>query len=150
MKWSSPSVDISKLELPKRSCASYIRKEELKVISNAHKATSLCQQIDTGIGLRINTDGTTKNQKKINGIAINGMTISVNEISDGSSLTAINDLARELDKLRKTAHTLGIPNADTINWSMIESSTSDFAATQKHFNDLLLQKKNLAVKRLMV
>uniref|UniRef100_A0A1X7U376 Uncharacterized protein n=1 Tax=Amphimedon queenslandica TaxID=400682 RepID=A0A1X7U376_AMPQE len=41
VKWSNPSVDVSKLELPKRSCASYIRKEELKVISNTHKASSL-------------------------------------------------------------------------------------------------------------
>ena len=69
------------------------------------------------------------------------MTISVNEISDGSSLTAINDFAREFDKLRKTARALGIPNADAINWSMIESSFSDSAATQKHFNDLLLERK---------
>ena len=59
VKWSNPSVDTSKLELPKRSCASYIRKEELKV-SNAHKATSLCEQIDTGMGLRINTNRTRR------------------------------------------------------------------------------------------
>ena len=63
VKWSNPSVDVSKLELPKRCCASYIRKEELKVISDAHKATSLCDQIATGKALRINTDGTTQNQK---------------------------------------------------------------------------------------
>uniref|UniRef100_A0A1X7V6J4 Uncharacterized protein n=1 Tax=Amphimedon queenslandica TaxID=400682 RepID=A0A1X7V6J4_AMPQE len=92
-------------------------------------------------------DGTTKNPKKISGIAINGMTISVNEICDGSSLTAINDLGRELEILRKTAQAFGLPNADAINWSIIESSSSNSAATQKHFNDLLLKKKEFDSKK---
>jgi hypothetical protein len=139
--WSYPSVDVSKLELPKRSCASYLRKDELKVISNAHKATTLCNDIATGKALKINTDGTTKNQKKIGGIAINKMTISVNELVDGSSVAVINDVEQELDILRKTTLALGLPNADSISLSMIESSSSDSAATQKHFNHLLLQRR---------
>ena len=36
------------------------------------------------------------------------MAISVNELTDGSSLTAINDVSRELEKLWKTAHALGV------------------------------------------
>ena len=141
VKWSNPSVDILRLELPKRSCASYMRKDELKVVSNAHKATSLCRQVARGESLKINSDGTTKNQKKLGGVAINGMAISVNELANGSSLTAINDVSRELEKLRKTAHALGVPNADSINWSLIESSTSDSASTQKRFNCLLQERK---------
>ena len=132
MKWSNPSVDISKLELPKRTnCASCMRRDELKVVSNAHKATVLCDQIAEGASLKINTDGTTKHQKKIAGIAINDMTISINEVADGSSSTAIE--SREIEKLQKIANALGIPNASSINWSLIEASTSDSAATQKHF-----------------
>ena len=77
------------------------------VVSNAHKATSLCSQVARGESLKINSDGTTKNQKKLGGVAINGMAISVNELANGSSLTAINDVSRELEKLRKTAHALG-------------------------------------------
>ena len=141
VKWSHPSVDVSKLKIPKKSCASYMRQEELNVISTAHKATSLCSQLAAGAGLRINTDGTTKNQKNIDGVAINGMTICVNEVADGSASTAISNLSKELDKLRKAACALGIPNADLINWSMIESSTSDCAASQKLFNSLLLENK---------
>ncbi len=142
VKWSNPSVDTSKLKLPKKSCASYMRKDELKVVSNAHKSTSLCDQIASGAGLRLNTDGTTKNQKKIGCVAMNAMTISVNELVDGSASTAISDVSRELEKLRKTASALGFKNADAINWSMVESSTSDSASTQKCFNRLLLEERN--------
>ena len=102
---------------------------------------SLCGQVAKGKGLRINTDGTTKNQKKLGVVAINGMTISVNELADGTSLTAINDVSRELEKLRKTACALGIPNANSIKLVYVESSTSDSASTQKRFNSLLLRRK---------
>ena len=37
-------VDIDQITLPKRSCASYMRRDELKTIS-AHKATVLCDDI---------------------------------------------------------------------------------------------------------
>lgn len=32
-------MDIDQIVLPKHSCASYMRRDELKTISNAHKAT---------------------------------------------------------------------------------------------------------------
>ena len=41
--------------------------------------------------------------------------------------TIIEDVSKELTKLREMAHSLGLPNADAINWS------SDSAATQKRF-----------------
>ena len=76
-----PAVDVDTLQLPKRSCADYMRKLELATISNAHKATVLseCES-----GFRLHTDGTTKHQKKIGGVGINGMVISVNELADGT------------------------------------------------------------------
>ena len=114
--------------------ASYMRKDEMKTISNAHKATVLSHHTS---GFRINTDGTTKQQKKLGGVAINDMVVSVNELSDGTSATAISDVSRELEMLRETAHALKLPNADSINWTLIVSSTSDSASTQKRFNKLI-------------
>ena len=39
----SPSLDIQSLKLPQQACASYMRKDELKVISDAHKVKVLCE-----------------------------------------------------------------------------------------------------------
>ena len=85
----------------------------------------------------MNTDGTTKFQRKIGGTAINNMVISVNELPDGTASSAIDDVSRELQKLRRTAHALGIPNADSINWTLVAVSSSDSAASQKQFNRLI-------------
>ena len=43
IKCFNPSIDVEKLKLPQRACADYMRREELKIISNAHKATVLCE-----------------------------------------------------------------------------------------------------------
>jgi hypothetical protein len=42
------------------------------------------------------------------------VTISLNELVDRSSLAVVNDVEKELDKLRKNALALGLPNADAI------------------------------------
>ena len=60
----NPSIDIQHLKLPQRACASYMRREEM---SNAHKATELCKHASENKGFRMNTDGTTKAQKKLVG-----------------------------------------------------------------------------------
>ena len=43
--------------------------------------------------------------------------------------------------MREIAHCLNLPNADKINWTLIVSSTSDSASTQKRFNKLLQDKR---------
>ena len=53
----------------------------------------------------------------------------------------IEDVSREFEKLRETAHALKLPNADKINWTLIASSTSDSASTQKRFNKLAEEKR---------
>ena len=58
-------------------------------------------------------------QKKLGAVAINNMVISVNEVPDGTAVSAINDVSREFENLRKMAHDLGMPNADSINWTLI-------------------------------
>ena len=68
------------------------------------------------MGFSLNTDGTTKAQKKLGGVVINDIVVSVNHLPDGSAVSAISDISRELEKLRKTATALGLPNPNSINW----------------------------------
>lgn len=138
LKTFKPDVDMEELRLPQQSCASYMRRDELATVNNAHKATMLCEVSS----LHLNTDGTTKNQKKLNGIVINDVVVSVNEVSDGTAASAIEDISRELATLRETAQALGIPNAKSINWTLIASSTSDSAATQKCLNKLIEERRD--------
>ena len=115
-----PSLKLDSLQLPSESCASYMRRHELTTVSLAHKAISVLEQAETGF-LHLNSDGTTKFQKKIEGTALNGMVLSVNEVPDGSGVSMIKDISQELQKLRETAHALKLPNADRINWTLIYS-----------------------------
>lgn len=55
-------MDITTLKLPAESCAGYMHREELKTVSLAHQATVLCDAKE----LYLNSDGTTKNQHKLN------------------------------------------------------------------------------------
>lgn len=103
----------------------------------AHKASAIVESAT----LDLNTDGTTKFQKKIGGVAVNGM-VSLNEVPDGSSDSVIEVISRELDKLKDIARTLNLSNPERINWTLFSSSTSDSAASQKRFNRLLQQRRN--------
>ena len=80
-------------------------------------------------------------KKKLQGAAINGTVLSVNEIPDGSADSMIADISHELHKLRDIGHALKLPNADKINWTLIKSSSSDSALTQKRFNKLVKEKE---------
>ena len=75
------------------------------------------------------------------GAALNGMVLSVNEVADGSADSMIEDISQELQKLRDTAHALRLPNTDKINWTLIVSSSSDSASTQKRSNKLLEEER---------
>ena len=59
------------------------------------------------------------------------MVVSVNELPDGTPISTIDYVSKELKKLREDALTLGMPNTSGINWTLVTSSTSDSAATQK-------------------
>lgn len=89
LKTFHPSVDVDQLQLPKKSCASYMRMLELKTISNAHKATVLCEQAAEGAGFHLNTDGTTKAQKKLGGVVVNNMVVGVNHLADGTAKSVV-------------------------------------------------------------
>ena len=65
-------MSVEDLRLPQKTCASYnMRREELKTISDAHKAHTICGDASKGKGLYLNTDGTSKQQKKLGGIVAN-------------------------------------------------------------------------------
>ena len=132
-----PLADVSNLRLPSETSAKYMRQHELKTVNMIHKASVISQ----ASSVHLNSDGTTKFQRKIGGIAFNGLVISVNELPDGSAESIIADMSREMKKMRDIAHMLKIPNADKINWTLVSSSTSDSASTQKKFNRLLQEKR---------
>ena len=89
VKCFNPSIDVDCFKLPQRSCASYMRREEMKTICSAicsaHNAAILCDQSNQNKPFHLNTDGTTKCQKKLGALAINDVVISVN---DGTANTA--------------------------------------------------------------
>ena len=140
LKCFMPSLDLHTVKLPSEGCTSYMRRQELTTVSMVHKAITLTEQARLGT-LHVNSDGTTKSQKKLEGVAVNGMVVSVNEVPDDSADSIIDDISKELQKLREVAHALNLPDADKINWTLIVSSTSDSAATQKRFNKLLQGKR---------
>ena len=131
-----PEADLSQLHLPRERCAGYMRSDELETISMAHKAAHVCKLAETGT-LSLNSDGTTLNQRKLGAAILSGTTLSVNDLPDGSAKTIIEDIDTELAKLRNTAQKLKLPNADSINWTLVSSSSSDSAATQKKLNSLI-------------
>ena len=131
-----------------KSCAGYMCKDELRTISNAHKATILSECVTENKGLTMNTDGTTQGQRKLGALAINNTVISVNELSDGSADKVVADISNELERLHNIAHVLKLPYANTINWTMIVSSTSDSASTQKRLNKLIKEHKEADEKSL--
>uniref|UniRef100_A0A1X7T216 Uncharacterized protein n=1 Tax=Amphimedon queenslandica TaxID=400682 RepID=A0A1X7T216_AMPQE len=137
VKAFNPSIDVEQIKLPTKPCASYMRKDEMKTVSAAHKATLLTEHAANKTGFKLNTDGTTKNLKKIGGVGINDIVISLNELPDGTADTAIADISHELEKLRTIAHELKIPNANSINWTMFVATNSDSAASQKKMNRLI-------------
>lgn len=72
--------------------------------------------------------------------------ISVNQLHNGTG-DSVEDVCTELCKLREMAHALGLPNANVINWSLVSSSTSDSAATQKRFNQLMGEHKKADMEK---
>lgn len=72
LKTFLPSLRINDLKLPGESCASDMRREELTTLNLAHKASCLAKQAQTG-GVNLNSDGTTKSQRKLQGTAISNM-----------------------------------------------------------------------------
>ena len=137
LKCFLPSLNTDELELPGERCAGYMRREELRTVSIAHKAYIVAESES----LSLNSDGTTKFQKKLGGVAVNGMVLCLNEVPDGSADSMIEQVSQELEKIRDIAYALNICHPEKINWTLFTSSTSDSAFTQKKFNRLVEQNR---------
>lgn len=77
----------------------------------------------------------------------NGLVLGVNVLADGKANTAVEDISREFEQLRRVAEMLGLPNAKSINWILVQSSTSDSAATQKCMNKIIEEQRQTDEKR---
>ena len=114
-----PDIDPSSLKLPGKSCAGYMRREELTTISTAHHATALLEHVaDEDFGLYLNSDGTTKSQHNLNTLAFNSIVLSVSKVPDSKANAILCDIELQLQKLRKATQELGIPNHAMLNWSL--------------------------------
>ena len=78
-----PSSDVNSSKLPSESCALYMRRQELTTVNLAHIAISLLDQTQSSNFSY--SDGITLARKKLQGAAISGTVISVNEIPDGGA-----------------------------------------------------------------
>ena len=98
----------------------------------AQKAYSISE----GKSLHLNSDGTTKCQKKIGTVSVNGMVLCLNEMPDGSADSMVELVETELEKLHNIAYDLKLESPE-INWTLLNSMTSDSASAQKRFNRLV-------------
>ena len=129
-----PHVDSGKLRLPGKSCATYMRSQEMPTISRVHKATDLIQTQQW----HLNSDGTTLHQQKKIAFLINGIILGVHDVSDGSAQVALDALKHELAKVKEVADKLSYDTeGKELSIEHIVSSTSDGASTQGKFNRLL-------------
>jgi len=60
--------------------------------------------------LNANSDGTTKFQMKLRGVAVNGMVLCLGEVPDGSAESMVELIEAELEKMRKTVCDLKLSN----------------------------------------
>ena len=51
-------------------------------------------------------------------------------VPDGTVDSAIQDMSQELEKLRSVATRLNIPNANSINWTLLVSTNSERGSEQ--------------------
>ena len=127
-----PQIDAKNLQLPKASLGSKMRSCELPTVSKAHQASVLSESDS----YHVNSDGTTLNQKKVQGFLVNGMTLGITDVSDGSAKAAVDSLDLQFKVIREVGKELGIKGSEDIGWRLIDSVMSDQASTQKSFNPL--------------
>ena len=68
---------------------------ELPTVNSVHKATELAKASH----LHISTNGTTLNQQKVNALAINCLCLGVGEVPDGTAVSVLEHVNRELNNL---------------------------------------------------
>ena len=63
----------------------------------------------------LNSDGTTLNQKKVQGMLVNGVVLGVKDVADGSAKTAVEELEEVLNNIRMVARETNMKNADKLS-----------------------------------
>lgn len=129
----NPSVDVDGLRLPGKSCAAYMRSQEMPTISRAQKASELMHE-DQWL---LNSDGTTLMQQKKVAFLINGIVFGVHDVPDGASQTTLDALKAELAKTSSVAAKAFPGSNQELKIDHIISSTSDSASTQTKLTHLL-------------
>ena len=131
-----PSADTDSLQLPSKSCADYMRRDELPTVSQAHKA----HHLGFAESIALNSDGTTKHQQKKAASIMNDMVLGVHDVASGSADAALQAMKSEMEVIRTIAEELG-NSTSGLTLGKVTSSTSDGAATQGKLNKLLLKEK---------
>ena len=68
LKCMVPSADVGSLQLPSKSCANYMCRDELPTVNPAHKA----HYLGSAQSIALNSDGTTKHQQEKAASIMNG------------------------------------------------------------------------------
>ena len=136
LKCMVPSADVGSIQLPSKSCADYMRRDELPTVSRAHKADYL----GSAESIALNSDGTTKHQQKKAASIMNGMVLGVHDVANGSADAALQAMRSEMEIIRTIAEELG-SSTSGLTFEKVTSSTSDGAATQGKLNKLLQKEK---------
>ena len=77
----TPHIDTTNLNFPKASLGAEMRSLEMPTVSASHQAHLLSSTNE----YHLNSDGTTQNQKKVQGMLINGIVLGVKDVVDGSA-----------------------------------------------------------------
>ena len=134
-------MDTKKLRLPQKSCASYMRSQEMATISRVQKAADLMQSQQW----HLNSDGTTLHQQKKFAFLLNGIVVGVHDVSDGSAQVALDAFKHELTKLKEVADKLSSHDSKKLSIEHVVSSTS--MVHQPKENLIVYWKKNLASRK---
>ena len=92
-------MDLEHLQLPKASLAAHMRSLEMPTVSHVHQAHMLSEASE----YHLNSDGTTLNQKKVQGMLVNGVVLGIKDVADGSAKTAVEELSQVLNNIKMVA-----------------------------------------------
>ena len=115
------------------SLAAHMHSLEMPTVSHVHQAHMLSEASE----YLLKSDGTTLNQKKVQGMLVNGVLLGVKDVADGSAQTVVEELSQVLHNIKMAAKELKVKNADKTGWGLIKSCMSDQASTRKLFNSLV-------------
>ena len=131
-----PHIDSQLVELPKKSLTMRMRSSELLTINHAQQASILASSTVNVLS----SDGTTLNQRKVQGTRLGGLTLGVEPVADGSAKSLITQLDKTLTTIREVGSEIEVADHNRIGWNLITTIMSDQASSQKAFNRMAREK----------